>query len=428
MSVKQKVGHLSRPVSIVGVGYTPFGFIRKTPDILNFTERELVSMAFIEALKDCGLEAKDVDAFYVAQYMSETLSSSNSVAGLYSDWLGLRHKPGFHMEGACCSSTLTLRNAAQMVASGVSDIVASVAVETTSCVPIPGKPACFRDELPTPELWEKTMYGSDHGYVYWSGTPTSFDGASIAYAKKHHLTLEQIDDVLNMAAYNNRRSAVLNPKAMLADKTFEEEAKEFGFSNAMDYLRSDYNPKFSVTARMKHLAITADGASAIIVMPTDMAKKMGLGKRAVELAGFGTSTAINEPMTDMYTTASQAAYEMAGITNPRKEIDYFSPHDCLIARQFTQTEAVGFFEPGEAWKYILEGRTAYDGDRPFHTSGGRCSMGHAWAASAGAEVAEAVMQIRGEGGNRQTKVPVRTAMIMNEGAGPNVNITLLRKM
>lgn len=426
--MKQKVGQLSKSVSIVGVGYTPFGFIKKTPEILDFTERELVSMAFIEALKDCGLESKDVDGFYVAQYMSETLSSSNSVAGLYSDWLGLRHKPGFHMEGACCSSTLTLRNAVQMVASGVSDVVASVAVETTSCVPVAGKPSHIREEMPTPELWEKTMYGTDHGYIYWSGSPTSFDGCAIDYAKKYNLTLQQIDDVLNMAAYNNRRSGVLNPKAILADKTFEDEAKEAGFSNFMDYLRSDYNPKFSVTARFKHLAVTCDGASAIIVMPTDMAKKMGLGNRAVEIAGFGTATAINEPMADLYMAAAQAAYQMAGITNPRNEVDYFSPHDCLIARQFTQAEAVGFFEPGEAWKYIVQGRTAYDGDRPYHTSGGRCSMGHAWSASAGAEVAEAVMQLRGEGGKRQVKVPIRTAMVMNEGAGPNSNATILRKL
>lgn len=427
MDTTQKGLQLNRGVSIVGVGYTPFGLIQKTPEIKDFTERELISMAFIEALKDAGLEAKDVDAFFVAQYMAETLSSSNSVAGLYADWLGLRLKPGFHMEGACCSSTLTLRNAVQMVASGMADTVLSCAVETTSCVPAAGKPAHFREQMPTDELWEKTMYGCDHGYAYWSGTPTSFDGASLEYAKRHGLTLEQLDDVLNSAAYNNRRAGVLNPKAVMATKTFDEEAAEHGMTNGMEFLLSEFNPKFSVSARFLHCAATCDGASAIIVMANDCVKKYGLESRAVEVAGFGTAAATLASQIEQYEAAARAAYRMAGITDPRREIDYFSPHDCLIARQFTQSEATGFFQPGEAWQYILEGRTAWDGDRPFHTSGGRSSMGHAWSASAGAEVAEAVIQMRGEAGARQTKVPVQCAMIMNEGAGPNVNVTILKK-
>ena len=66
MDTTQKGLQLNRGVSIVGVGYTPFGLIQKTPEIKDFTERELISMAFIEALKDAGLEAKDVDAFFVA--------------------------------------------------------------------------------------------------------------------------------------------------------------------------------------------------------------------------------------------------------------------------------------------------------------------------------------------------------------------------
>lgn len=421
-------GRLARGVSIVGVGYTTFGFVQKTPAIKDFTERELIAAAYIEALQDCGLEAKDVDAFYVAQYMSETLSHANSVAGIYSDWLGMRMKPGFHMEGACCSSTLTLRNAVQMVASGSSDIVASLAVETTTCTPVAGKPSYIREPLPTDELWEKTMYGSDRGYVYWSGTPTSFDGCALEYAAKYGLTLDQLDDVLNMAAYNNRRSGYLNPKAANASKTFEQEAADNGFTNYMDYLRSDFNMKFSVTARIMHAAATVDGASAVIVMPTEMARKMNLDKRAVEVVGMGTATSTTAHQVDLYKASAKEAYRMAGITNPRKELDYFSPHDCLIARQLSQSEAYGYFEPGEAWKYILEGRTAFDGDRPFHTSGGRCSMGHAWAASAGAEVAEAVMQMRGECGERQVKIPPKTAIIANEGAGPNTQTTILRKL
>lgn len=423
----QESKHLARSVSIVGVGYTPFGPLLETPEMKGLTENELVAMAFIEALNDCGLEAKNVDAFYVGQYMPETLSHSNSVAAHYSDWLGLSMKTGIQLDGACCSSGLALRNATQMVASGVCDVVASFGVETTTCVPVPGKPLHMRQPFPPNELAEKTNYGDDQGYFYWAGETPNCDSAALEYARKYGLTMAQMDDILNMSAYNNRRAGVLNPKATIATKSFEEEAKDYGFNNFMDYLRSDFNMKIGIVTRIKHMPSTVDGASCVIVMPTDLAKKMNLCKRAVEVAGLGSCVSTRAHYDGMYMAAAKQAYSMAGITNPRKEVGYFSPHDCMIVRQMTHSEAYGYFDEGEAWKYILEGRTAYDGDRPFHTSGGRHSMGHAWAASAGAEVCEAVMQMREEGGKRQVKVTPKIAVISSEGAGPNTNAIILRK-
>ena len=424
--INQRIGNLSRGVSIVGIGNTHFGMIQSTSEILNFTERELLASAAIEAMEDANISAKDIDAFYIAQYMSETLSHSNSVAGAYADWLGLSLKPGFHMEAACTSSTQALRNAVQLVASGVHDVALVGSVETTSSTPVPGKPAHIREPLPNDELWEKTMYGTDRGYVYWGSPATTFDAQMSNYAAKYGLSRENLDDTLNQAAINNRRAAVLNPKAAMATMTMEEEAKENGFDNVMDYMRSDFNPRFSLTARLKHMAITCDGASALIVMPTEKAKL--LSNRYVEVTGFGSSAATVAPMVEMEKTAFKAAYKMAGITNPRKELDYYSPHDCLMGRQIATPEIAGYFDPGEAWKYIIEGRTAYDGERPYHTSGGRSSLGHAWAASAALEVGEAVRQMRGEAGERQIKNPPKTALIHNEGAGPNVQATILQKL
>ena len=45
---------LARGVSIVGVGYTPFGFITKTPEIKDFTERELITMAYEKTCVNTG--------------------------------------------------------------------------------------------------------------------------------------------------------------------------------------------------------------------------------------------------------------------------------------------------------------------------------------------------------------------------------------
>ncbi len=59
------IGELKRSVSIIGVGCTPFGNVLQTPQIKDLTERELFAWASLEAMEDAGLEAKDIDTFYI---------------------------------------------------------------------------------------------------------------------------------------------------------------------------------------------------------------------------------------------------------------------------------------------------------------------------------------------------------------------------
>lgn len=44
-------GFFARSVSIIGAGYTPLGDVRSTPQILDFSEKELYAMACIEAME-----------------------------------------------------------------------------------------------------------------------------------------------------------------------------------------------------------------------------------------------------------------------------------------------------------------------------------------------------------------------------------------
>ena len=57
--------HFGRSVSIIGVGYTKLGDVCSTLEILDFTEKELYAAASIEAMEDAGIDACDIDAFYV---------------------------------------------------------------------------------------------------------------------------------------------------------------------------------------------------------------------------------------------------------------------------------------------------------------------------------------------------------------------------
>jgi acetyl-CoA C-acetyltransferase len=304
------------------------------------------------------------------------------------------------------------------------DIVLSGGVEITSSRPMEGKPAHMREPVSMGEVWYRANYGADQAYWYQMGMGEGVGVKVVQYASDYGLTIKDMDETLAHAAINNRRAAVRNPRALFATKEFADEAKENGFNDTMEYMKSKYNPLVGTALRPNYAGYTADGASALIVCPTEMAKKFT--DKYVEVIGIGLSTASGYH--DNRIIAKEAfaqAYEMAKI-DPSKDVDYMHVHDCPIQTHIIDTEIGGYFKPGESWHAIQEGRTAFDGDRPLGTSGGRTSMGHAFSASAGAEIAEAVWQMRGANGDRQIKPAPEVSVVENVGHGMTTCVTVLR--
>ena len=348
--MKTYVGELREGVSIIGVGYTPFGDILTTPEIKDMTERELVAWAALEAMEDAGIESKDVDAFYLGHAMSETLSHQTATSAAVADWIGMRNKPGFRHDTACASTNAGLGFAATDIASGVRRIVLSAGVETTCSRPKEGKPAHMREPMEPGDLWFRTNYGADQAYWYPSGLAPAYmaDFAAIAYGKKYGLTLEQLEDTLNAASISSRRNGVRNPRATIFKKEFAEEAKERGFSDVKEYMKSKFNPRVGSIARAYNLAVPIDGASALIVCPTSMAREFT--DQPIDVIGFGSTANIYyheaELPWKMDEEAFAQAYRMAKI-DPYKDVDYISIHDCLNATLLASGEAGGYFRPGE---------------------------------------------------------------------------------
>jgi acetyl-CoA C-acetyltransferase len=102
-------------------------------------------------------------------------------------------------------------------------------------------------------------------------------------------------------------------------------------------------------------------------------------------------------------------------------------HDCMQIYHLIESEICGYFKKGEAWKAVLEGRTTYKGDKPMNTAGGRHAKGHAFAASAGAEIYEAVKQMRGEAKGRQIKDEPEVSVVHNHGYGMHSAVTVLKR-
>jgi len=145
--------------------------------------------------------------------------------------------------------------------------------------------------------------------------------------------------------------------------------------------------------------------------------------------GFGTAVADLPWYTDDPTDwaldrkAIARAFESSGVKPG--DIDYLHCHDCSHIMSIVMAEEIGYLNPGEGLKAALEGRTRFDGDRPMTTHGGRHAFGHAWAASAGSDVWEAVLQMRGKAGARQIPKPPEVSALMVQGYALATNVLIL---
>lgn len=419
---------LARSVSIVGVGYTPMGNVQRHDAIRDFTERELFAMAAIEAMQDAGLEAREIDAFYVGQVASARFTNQMAGSTALADWIGMRNKPSISHDEACATSNIGLHLAVMAVASGVHDIVLTGGTNVNASSFRLGEPPHLRK--PDPAVPQAiNQLASDPAYFYpGSGVFQPFDAAVVSYGKKYGVSHDDLTDAMNRAAIISRRNALLNPKALWAEESMEEEAQRLGYNDVDSYMRSDHNPVLCGLQRVKHTSPVSDGASVIIVCATDIAKR--LHKPPVEVAGFASATAHGNHLVGtpfpFETQAFEQAYGMAGITAPGREVDYMSVHDCSAQHYFTVTEAGGYFEPGEAWQAILDERIAPHGDRPVNTSGGRLNLGHPLAGATGIEIAEAVQQMRGECGERQMAQAPGISVIQAYGGGFISSVSVLR--
>ena len=421
-----KLGKYGRSVSIIGVGCTPFMCTLDNPETAGLTEGELFGYAAMEAMKDAGIEGKDIQYFFHGQANPGNTSHYITPAIQVANWFGARGIGNSHHSEGCCTGYLALDQAVNAVASGKYDIVLSGCVDMGSCLCELGKPAHFRRPFEMEEFMGSLPMIYDRAYTrpFEAGMVSGFDDPPEEYVRKYGLTDNEMDEALNAMTYNNRRNAVLNPLA-LHRKSFEEIAAECGYPTAMDYLRSPYNPKMSAYLRVNGTEARCDGAAAVIVCPTEIAHKYT--DKPIEVLGTGNA-ALESMQVHLERRATEEAvrqvYELTGVKP--EEIDLFFANDFVITSQLIAAEIAGYLPEGEGWKYIIDGRTAYDGDKPINTNGGRTSFGHAHGASGLADIYEAVKQMRGECGERQVKKLPKTTMLRGFGGAQNICATILR--
>ena len=103
--------------------------------------------------------------------------------------------------------------------------------------------------------------------------------------------------------------------------------------------------------------------------------------------------------------ASQAAYQEAGISDPRKEIDLAMVHDCFTITELIIYEDLGFSPRGRGSEDVAAGTFSLEGELPVNTDGGLKCFGHPIGASGIRMIYEVYKQLQSKAEQRQLKDP-----------------------
>jgi acetyl-CoA C-acetyltransferase len=238
------------------------------------------------------------------------------------------------------------------------------------------------------------MTGSGPGGVIGGGSTGGASFQASSYLAKSKGDVEHID----MIAAQARSNAAKNPYAHLQHPgcTKEDIAK---------------TPIVSWPLRYGHTCPTSCGACAMILTTQEKAAKFADSVAWVKAVATGSTDAatanlIEGQITDpaeqpMCRKMAKKAYEMAGIKNPRKEVQVAEVYDGFAFQELMWPERLGLIPEGSGPELVAKGALTIDGDMPVNPSGGVVST-NAIGASALVRVAEAALQVMGaaEGGHQ----------------------------
>jgi len=156
----------------------------------------------------------------------------------------------------------------------------------------------------------------------------------------------------------------------------------------------------------------SEGMVALLLASEEKAKE--LTEKPVWFKGFGSSMDTfylgdRNLLESEITNAAKQAYAMAGIKDPRKEIDVAEITEPYAFQELLWCEGIGFCGPGEGGKLIESGATQMNGDIPVNPSGGVLAN-NPYVSRGLYRLAEVVLQIKGQAGERQLAKDVNTGL------------------
>ncbi len=368
---------------------TPFGKSKQSLPAL-------MVEAASRALNDSGVT--HIDFVLIGVMSVEEFTGESNIAAVIADRLGLTGIPSSRVETASSTGSAVFESAFYALASGYHRNVLIIAGEKMTHLPTAQTTKILAEVIEENER--------KHG----ASMPALAAMITRRYQHDAGLSDEQMASILARVAVKNHYNGSLNPYAQFRKIITQE-----------DYFASKW---VSTPLRTYDCAPITDGAVAMVLTSE---------KKMVRVSGLGHATDTlavrhRDSLTSFKSTrlAAWQAYNMARL-NP-KEISFAEVHDAFTTFEIIGTEDLGFFPHGEGWKAVEEGATSIKGRLPINPSGGLKSRGHPVGASGLAQIAEVVMQLRGEMDPQRQISGARIGLTQNIGGLANNNlVTILER-
>lgn len=390
---------------VLGVGMTPF----TKPGDPEVPDYHIVAAGAIkDALKDAGIEYKDVEQAHTGYVYGESCCGMRAVYEV-----GQTGIPIFNYNSNCSTGSSALFGARQAVEAGIVDCALVVGFEKMEKGALGAK---YMDrEFPT-MLHMGAMGGfmqANKDMPQGKAAPAAmmFGSAGYEYQQKHGIS----DETFAKIQVKARKHAEHNKRALFTTQLTVDEI-----------LASPH--QIGPLTRLQCCPPTC-GAAAAIIVNENFLKKTGKSAAVKILAQSMTTDApdsFGDSMMDMvgYGMAQRAAnevYEKAGIG--AEDVDVVEMHDCFTANELITYESLGLTPEGTAEKFINDGDNTYGGRIVTNPSGGLLSKGHPLGATGLAQCFELVNQLRGNVEKRQVE-GARTGLQHNIGIGGACVVTM----
>ncbi|MEM0463172.1 MAG: thiolase domain-containing protein [Pyrobaculum sp.] len=366
-------------VAVVGAGLTLFrSKLLETP-------QELAWLAAKQALDEAGLTLKDIDCVVIGS-APDAFDGVHMKGEYLAEGAGGIHKPAVRVFVGGATGVFVPIAAWWHVASGLCKKVLAVAEEKMSHAARPHTQYVFR------YIWDPIVEKPLNPNLIWI-----FAMEMHRYMYKCNVKKEDIA----LVSVKNKRNACGHPSAQLCMPNI----------TVNDVLKSEV---LVWPVQLLDISPTSDGAAAVVLASEEEARR--ITDTPVWIKGIGwtldTTHWTNRDLAypEYVRRAAEMAYRMAGIDNPRKQIDVAEPYDPFDYKELHHMEGLGLARKCEAPVLTREGVTQRDGDLPINPSGGLLGVGNPIAAAGLMKVAEIFWQLRGEAGARQVKKPVYTGL------------------
>ncbi len=367
---------ISDNVAIVGTAVTKFGVLHDSGYL------DLVAEAGFGAVRDAGVEMADIDAAWLATAEPQTSGLVGDSGAAVAEALRFSPRPVTRVSNFCTTGMEAVRAGAMAIAAGEAELVLAIGAEK------------MRDVTPRGSLLAKTAEASHPVLAKGRTAPGQFALLANRYLHEYGYTREDLAAV----AVKNHSNATRNPDAQ--------------FNTALTVAQVLEAPTVAEPLGLYDCTPTTDGGAALVLSSREWAEKNA--RRHALLRGVGVavtggyfSNFFDESRDfvgfESTREAARLAYEQAGITDPRNELDVIECHDCFTITEIVNTEDLGVAERGKGVELLRSGATSLGGDIPVNVSGGLQACGHPVGATGVRMVAEITRQVTGQAGARQVE-------------------------